>query len=208
MHAIVCIGDSIVFGRGELPNNGWVGRLKEYHEKQDNLNWIYSLGISGDTSEKIFGRIDTELKYRKPIGINEKFSVIIGGGTNDTKASEKNGKVQIPISRFRKNIREIIKISRKYAHNLIFLGLLPVDEDKTTPIEGDKFYYNERLEEYNDVLKDICKKEKVLFIEFFPFWIKLDYKILFIDGIHPNSKGYDLMFKDIKSRLLKERIIE
>jgi hypothetical protein len=45
MKGILCFGDSITFGRGEMPSIGWVGRLKNYYEKQDFYNCVFNLGI-------------------------------------------------------------------------------------------------------------------------------------------------------------------
>ena len=64
MFGILVCGDSISLGRGESPNIGWVGRLKEYFESKDQYNSCFNLGISGDTSTDILTRFENEIKAR------------------------------------------------------------------------------------------------------------------------------------------------
>ncbi len=64
MFAITVIGDSIVFGRGNNKDRGWVGRLGKYFEVQDYYNAVYNLGIPGDISTNLIKRFDVECKSR------------------------------------------------------------------------------------------------------------------------------------------------
>lgn len=63
MFGILCFGDSITVGRGELPNIGWVGRLKNEVEGRECRS-VYALGIPGDTSKDLLQRMDVECKSR------------------------------------------------------------------------------------------------------------------------------------------------
>jgi len=48
----------------------------------------------------------------------------------------------------------------------------------------------------------------VLFLDLYSDWIKIDYLELLVDGIHPNDKGYELMYKQIKEFLITNKVIE
>ena len=64
MKRIICFGDSITFGRGENPNIGWCGRLKNYFESKDPYNAIYNLGVPGHTSTDLLLRFNIEASGR------------------------------------------------------------------------------------------------------------------------------------------------
>ena len=191
----ICIfGDSITYGAFDPERGGWANRLRLYLDKKDDFeDEVYNLGVSGDNTEGLLERFDAEAKFREPgflifaIGINDSQYII----------SEKQNRASI--DKFEKNIREIIFKARKITDKILFIGLTSVDEEKTTPIpwNTDKMYKNEYVKKYNDKIKDICKSEKINFVDTFSEMIKDDYKTMLIDGLHPNSSGHDWMFKRI-----------
>ena len=60
MKGILCFGDSLTFGVGELPNKSWCGRLKDYFEIKENHNGVYNLGVPGHTSTDLLKRFNAE----------------------------------------------------------------------------------------------------------------------------------------------------
>jgi lysophospholipase L1-like esterase len=196
MKGIIIFGDSIVSGRGEIPNIGWVGRLKKDFENEFH-NCIFNLGIPGDTSTNLLKRFETEVKarvrYKHP---GDKFTIIIAIGINDSKAVKSRNKLQTKKISFRKNILKLIQISKEYTKDIILVGLTPVNEKLTNPFE-DTYFINSRIKEYNEIIKKATKSKKVKFIELFH---KLDNKLL-VDGVHPNKKGYELMYNIIKKSI-------
>ncbi len=64
MYGIICIGDSITFGRGGTGNKGWVFRLNEHFSPNDYYNAVYNLGIPGNNSINLLERFDAECKAR------------------------------------------------------------------------------------------------------------------------------------------------
>ena len=73
--------------------------------------------------------------------------------------------------------------------------------------DKDKSYKNEYIQKYNDAIKQICAKNKIYFIEIFEDWIKMDYKRLLEDGLHPNSEGHQKIFETVKDFLITNKII-
>ncbi|MDO8436493.1 MAG: SGNH/GDSL hydrolase family protein [bacterium] len=58
----ICIfGDSITWGAYDPQNGGWVNRLRNYFEVQDEDIDVYNLGISGDSTTDLFGNIEMEV---------------------------------------------------------------------------------------------------------------------------------------------------
>jgi len=55
-------------------------------------------------------------------------------------------------------------MGKKYTKTLIFMGPTPINENKTAPT-GDNYFLNSNIKKYNNVIKDICKKENIIFVE-------------------------------------------
>ncbi|NQU78828.1 hypothetical protein HQ545_03585 [Candidatus Woesearchaeota archaeon] len=200
MKGILCFGDSITFGRGEIPNKSWCGRLKEYFEPEDSHNGVYNLGVPGQTSTDLLERFDAEATRRVMIKRpDDKYLILVAIGTNDSKwdGMPKDNNPRITEEDFRKNILELIRKAKSSRAGLVFIGLPPVDESKTLPFEETAFK-NERIKLFNDIIKDSCNENNVLFLDMFELMSKEDYPSFLADGLHPNSTGYDFMFKHIK----------
>jgi lysophospholipase L1-like esterase len=209
MKGILCFGDSITFGRGEIPNYGWCGRLKESFEKKDRYNCVYNLGIPGETSTELLKRINIELKSRALIKRSQdRFLTLIAIGINDCKydGDPKNKKPRTTEEKFRKNIFNLIKIVQSHNTKIGFIGLTPVDKKRTKPYE-DTWFLPELVKVFDKIIKEQCKENHILFCDIFDKMSKLDYPKYLSDGLHPNSKGYQLMFKEIKKFIQKHQLI-
>ncbi|MDO9399754.1 MAG: GDSL-type esterase/lipase family protein [bacterium] len=191
MPNILIFGDSIVYGAFDPEAGGWADRLKAFFFK-DGRNYdyfVYNLGISGDTTENLLERFEFETKQRSD---EDKTSFIFSIGINDSAwMHSKNNHWVLP-NKFIDNIKKLIQLAQKFSSKIIFVSLSPVDETKTTPIpwNTDLSYKNEWIQEYNKIIKSICEENKILFIDVFEKFIKLDYTKLLEDGLHPNSKGH------------------
>ncbi len=207
MFGILVCGDSISFGRGESPSIGWAGRLKKKFESKDSYNCLFNLGIPGDTSKTLLKRFDNELKARiKYIRPEDKFIVMIAIGTNDSRCLGDSKKAETKLVKFEKNVSKLIEIARRYTKHVVVVGLTPVDEALTNPYESTTFT-NERIKEFDSVLKVSAKMAKVDYIYLFDKIFEMKYERLLADGLHPNKKGYEKMFKIIKSYLEKKKLI-
>ena len=207
MHGILCFGDSITFGICE--NGGWVGELREYFEPKGGHNAVYNLGICGDRIRDLLERFEVECDARiKEIYKEDKFVIIVAIGINDSKwkASPEKNNPETNLSDFSKNLELLIKKARKFPAKLVFIGLTPVDEEKTLNYEGTSFV-NERIKEFNDIIRNKCNAEDILFFDMFKEMINGKYQGDLIDGLHPNNKGYKFMFGKIKGFLEKENLI-
>lgn len=191
MKGIIIFGDSIVFGRGERPSKGWVGRLKNDYEIKDPYNAVYNLGIPGNTTENLLYRIETELKARAlRIREGDYFHTIIAIGLNDTKRI--NGKIITEKNKFQKNIEKIKKIAEKYSDKVTFIGLTKVDD--TRAYEGTIFD-NKTIEEYDEIIKNTANN----YIEVFSVLNLADFS----DDVHPNKLGYDRLYQKIRKTILE-----
>lgn len=112
--------------------------------------------------------------------------------------------------KFKENIKKLISQAKEFSPEVIFIGPTPVDEAKTTPVPWDenKFYKNDYLHQYDEIIKSVCQENKILFVEIFNQWIQTDFKqLLDQDGLHPNSKGHEKIFEAVKDFLEGEKLI-
>lgn len=168
---------------------------------------VYNLGISGDNTDGLLERFDFETKQR--LDEDEENIIIFAIGINDSQFVQSQKGFRINPEKFRNNIKNIISLAEKYSSIICFVGLTPVDEAKTSPIPWnvDKFYKNEFIKKYDKIIKSICAKNKIRFIDIYGKFAKADYKKLLEDGLHPNSKGHKMIFEIVKDFLVKEKII-
>jgi acyl-CoA thioesterase I len=201
MKGILCFGDSITFGRGEQPCLGWVGRLKQYFESKDFYNCVYNLGIPGETSTQLLQRFDTECKPRANHRRHSKYVLIIAIGMNDCRLL--SGKPAITPETFTKNIHKLINKAKSYKEDLVLLSLTTIDEKRTQPFDDKSSFLQSRVDLYNQIIARACHKYQVSFLTL----PKLTPKLI-VDGVHPNSQGYDLIYKAIKKHLIKNKLIK
>jgi lysophospholipase L1-like esterase len=210
MKGILCFGDSITFGRGDGENDGWVGRLKKYFQKQDFYNCVFNLGFPGSTSTDLLKRFPVEAAARvKYLREKDEFIIIISIGTNDIGGDNSVEGVQTTPRRFRKNILKLIKEAKRHTNKIVFISTSPINETNSLPVSGryGRYYNNEKQQRYNNITKECCLNHDVLFFDIFSELFKVKYQD-WIDDVHPNPNGYDFMYEKIKYFLIENKLID
>lgn len=210
MKGILCFGDSITYGQGDEEKKGWCGRLKEWFEKKEEDNGIYNLGIGGQTSGELLKRFEIECEARMRFKHEgDAYTIIISIGTNDTKYEGKISQKTARVNEedFRNNIKALIKEAKAQNAKTAFLGITPVKEDAANSRGFGVYFQNERINKFNNIIKEECKKERIGFLDINEKMLVKNYKKMLADGLHPNSKGYDFMFEKIKEFLLKDNLL-
>lgn len=200
MYNILIFGDSIAAGRKVDKIKSWPSLLTQFLDNKDrDFTLVHNLSIPGELTNEVIKRfpIETEARCRK-IYPDDHSSIIFAVGINDTKCI---GSINNPITNvknFKSNIKLLIKHVSDYTDHVIFIGLTPVDERKTAPLD-DVYFLNEKIEMYEKIIGEECKKGDILFLSITEEWLKSDYlKLLSEDGIHPNKKGHQKIFEKIK----------
>jgi len=214
MARILVFGDSIVYGAWDKGGEeGWVHRLKKFldekHFIEPDFDYsVYNLGVSGNTTGELLERFEFETKQRVEEG--EEMIIIFQIGINDSQFVISQNGLRTLSEKFRENIKELISSAKKFSSKVIFIGLTPVNEEKTTPIpwNPDKIYKNENIKRNDEIIKSVCKENNIYFVEIFEKWLKSDYKNLLEDGLHPNSEGHKKIVEDVRDFLIKNKIIE
>lgn len=183
-----------------MERGGWVSRLWFHVAKRSEENYveIYNLSISGGTSKTILERFEAEAKIRKADVL------IFQTGGNDASYHEGHPEtLMVSPEKFKSNIEGIIRRARKITDNILFLDLKNCDESKTTPVPWIPIYYtNENLKKYNNIMKEVCEDEKVHFLHIAP--LNNDD---FDDGLHPNARGHEKIFTQVKDFLTAQKWI-
>lgn len=114
----ICIfGDSTAWGAWDMRKGGWVNRLWFHVAKRDeDYVEIYNLSISGGTTETILARFESEAKIRNADAI------IFQTGSNDAAYKNTPGNYLVSPEKFRANLEEIIKKSKKDYQKYNFYG--------------------------------------------------------------------------------------
>ena len=188
---ICVLGDSITYGGYDPINGGWVTLLRNYFEKKyEGEIHVYNLGINGDNTDGLLKRIENELIPREPE------IIVLAIGINDTQYINSKNDYRLSLERFQNNIKEISEIAKKFTSKIVFVGLTAVDETKTTPVpwNNDKFYKNERIELFNEFIKNFCAENNLKFVELDQLLSGQDLD----DGLHPNNEGHKKIFGKIK----------
>lgn len=195
MADIVIFGDSIAWGAYDSEKGGWVNRLKLFVEQSyAHETYIYNCAISGETSDGILAYLDSEARTR------EASHIIVAIGINDSSydATPGNNK-RCPFDVFSASIPKLVESARAITPNVIFLGSTRVDESKTQPIPWRKnvFYSNAEIERYEKVIKDVCVKENIQFLNMADLLENTDVS----DGLHPNEVGHQKIFERVRDSL-------
>lgn len=202
MNKVICVfGDSVVWGWGLPFRVGWVNLFRNYiEEKSDFKMQLYDLGIDADTTEGILKRFETEASARKPD------MIIFAIGINDSAYRKTKDHPIAVADVFEKNIYALIEKARRFTKEIVFVGLCLGDERLTMPLPASttgKHFTKENAIIYNNIIKKVCKKEKILFVDVLDKLIDAD----FCEGLHPSESGHEKIFKEAKERIkLWERI--
>ena len=193
MSVIGIFGDSTAWGAWDLEKGGWVNRLWLDRAKNDQETDIYNLSISGGTTKTILKRFESESKIR------EIDTIIFQTGGNDA-AYDKDTKEHLVLPKeFETNLEKIIQKAKVLTNKIAFIGFENCDESKTTPVSWCNLCYtNKFIKEYTLIMKNVCEKNRIKFIDIFGLLDNSDFE----DGLHPNAKGHQKIFEAVKKPML------
>jgi lysophospholipase L1-like esterase len=196
---IVCIGDSIVEGEGdESGQGGWAGRLqkKVLTGSRVGENRVYNLGMGMETSMDLLHRFFSEVLYRNPD------IIIIQAAHGDSRSMLNNDdeeEFEIRKGARLRSYRRIFEYLESSGVKSLILGLNPV----LVTNENEKLAGNRanHVESNNRGISKLCAEYGLAFLDPRDIFSQHNLHDLYVDSIHPNAKGYDLMYESIKVRL-------
>ena len=182
-------GDSITYGAGDGEALGWVGRFRKSLVENDDVS-VYNFGVCGDTTEDLLKRFVIEAESI------EARIVLFAIGINDSKYPVGKEESLVSLEKYKENMNELVDLAKKFTDKIYLIGPTKADEDV---LRGSgSVFQNDIIKKYNDCVKDISETKGVVSIDVFDV---LDIKTDLEDGLHPNSQGYDKMYRAIASEV-------
>ncbi len=201
MVKIVCIGDSVVEGEGdELGLSGWAGRLQHKILKDSKVgeNHVYNLGMGMETSMDLTHRFFSEVLYRDPD------IIIMQAAHGDSRSmlnSENEEEFEIGKGARLRTYNKLFTYLAQSKKKILILGLNPVSMNvkfkKAVPQRA------RHIEAHNRGLKELCNNFKLPFLDPRDIFKNTKLEEYYADGLHPDSKGYELMFNAIYKKLIE-----
>lgn len=201
MVTIVCIGDSIVEGEGdELGLSGWAGRLQHKILKGSKVgeNRVYNLGMGMETSIDLMHRFFSEVFYRDPD------IIIMQAAHGDSRLMLNNSQIkefEIGKGARLRSYNKLFTHLSQSKKKILIIGLNPISLNtihKKYPLQRSK-----HIESHNRGLKKLCDQFKLSFLDPRDIFKNVKLEEYYVDGLHPNSKGYELMFDAIYKKLIE-----
>lgn len=208
---LLIFGSSITWGAWDK-EGGWAQRLKNFADdkasssKFENYTAVYCLGVSGDKTTDLLERFDTEVKAR--IDEEEKTLILIEIGINDSQYLLEEKEHRVSPDEYRLNLTTLVGKSKQHGADLILVGLTPVDSRvDPTPWTPGKSYRLEFVKKYEEILKQVSNEQNTPFIELISKFPEEQYKDLLVDGLHPSTKGHEIIYEEVKRYLVEKKLI-
>jgi lysophospholipase L1-like esterase len=181
--AVVFMGNSIT--------EGWV---REHPAFFADNNYA-GRGISGQVTAQMLARFQSDV-----VALSPKVVVILAG-CNDI--AQNNG--YVPIEQIAQNVISMCQIARYNHIEPIIISVLPVDIFPWRKEFGD---VSEKVKSLNLLLKEWATANKCVYVD---MWSEMANEKgglspeLAGDGVHPTSKGYDIMERILSPYLANEK---
>jgi lysophospholipase L1-like esterase len=184
---ILVFGDSITYGQLDLEMGGWVNRLRLRLANDSSIAscHVFNMGISGQTTGEILERFERECKGR----VLEDFNniIVIAAGINDSQLFD-----NAPLAdeeELRANVKALIEKAKALTPKVIYVGLTPVDDNRTIPFIWDKSrkWINERVAAYDEIISTVCSEMGVRYVYVYD---QID-PATNADGLHPSEEGHE-----------------
>lgn len=173
-------------------------QVQDFSKSQPSL---FNLGISADTSADVLNRFVSEVKARSLKDQN--IAIIFAIGTNN--AVQEAGKFWSTPEKYRTELEGLISQGRQFSDKLLFVGLTPCDESRTMPVAwGDFTYTNERIWLMEQTARAVAAYHALPHVPVLEiFQKKQKEQELFVDGLHPNNAGHELIANLVRPELDK-----
>ncbi|MBB3594491.1 acyl-CoA thioesterase-1 [Rhizobium sp. BK529] len=175
---LVGFGDSLMAGYQLPPGEGFPEKLQTALKANGIDVSITNAGVSGDTTTGGLARIDWSI----PDGTD---GVILELGANDALRG-------IPPEQSEKNLDQMISRLKERGIAVLLAGMM------APPNMGADY-----AERFNPIYQQLAEKHGVELYPFFLDGVVLDAGLKLDDGMHPNSKGVDVMVEKMAPAVTK-----
>ena len=195
---LIIIGDSGVYGWGDLEGGGWCERLRQEWLRLEDAPIIYSLGIRGDGLEKVAKRYKNEWGNRGELRRKVPEGLLLSIGLNDTaRIGREDGRPQLSEEAFKFRLKQLVTEIKEEV-DVMVLGLTPVNE-ASMPFAECLWYSNKSCSIYEKKIEEACLELNIPFLSIHKKMINLlSFKnLISSDGIHLNTEGHKWIYEQI-----------
>lgn len=181
----------------------WANRLHTWWLK--NGNYVYNFSVSSNDTRGVIYAMEKQINIIGRIEPDDNYVYIFAIWGNDARyINNKHNKI-VPIKEFRSNLKKIISLAKNITPKIVFVGINPIDENKTKPIprEPTEYYENDDLKEYNETIENICEEAGINFISMWDLLTPTDFE----DGLHPDANNHKIIYDTIKKYMVNKNII-
>lgn len=201
-YRIVCFCDSTTYGAQDS-EGGWADMLRRhFHRKylEGGVKaQVYNLGVGGEMSDGLLKRIENEIKAR----LSDSWIpvIVIGIGSNDTRAKGKPGDYESTPQEYESNLKRILEVTMRYSTKVLLIGLGASSERLKFK---DLYYSNERFKIFDDINTGLANEYNIPKVKINTnLIVDPKFEELFHDMVHPNSEGHKWLFKQILPHIEK-----
>ncbi len=195
---VLVFGDSITFGYNDAAG-GWAQKLRLTPVFEETDHSIYPLGISGDTTEGVLKRFEIETLARRWHG--EKTFTVLAIGTNDAQYLINEKRNRYTTDEFEHNYRSLLDLALEMSAGVLVLGLPPVDDEASKVVSEEKAFFQRRTVELNEIIKQFATEKNIPFVDIMSLFQNHGGNVLLDDGLHPNTQGHELIYREVCKQL-------
>ena len=196
---LAVLGDSGVFGWGDVEEGGWCERLRRHWMALPGGPVLYNLGVRGDGLERVAARLQAEVGVRGELRRQIPQGILLAVGLNDTaRIGRPDGRPQLAPEAFLFGLQQLLRQAQKLAPVFV-LGLTPVLEE-AMPWAEVLWYSLTDVRLYEGLLEEACMEADVPFLPMLgPFLEELHWpQWLAADGLHCNSAGHGFLSERVR----------
>jgi len=109
--------------------------------------------------------------------------VLINCGLHDIKRTPKTNAIAIDAAHYRSNLQQILGLVRSHHGKLVWVSTTPVDDKRHNSLSTEFLRYNQDVQQYNSIAKDVFSRAKVPMIDLYSFTMQLGPNH-YIDHVH------------------------
>ncbi len=200
---IVAIGDSLIYGFGDVEGGGWVERLRRRWMAPESAGHVvYNLGVRGDRLPQVVQRLECEFCRRGELRNRLPDLVILSVGVNDSAGvGRPEGRNYTEFSKFEADLAYLLERSQQLCP-VLFVGMIPVDESKM-PFLDCLYYTQPQQYRYKEATRLACGDRQIPYLDLFDQWMDKPTswrrERLGPDGLHPNVLGYETILSQVRN---------
>lgn len=198
---VVVLGDSLVYGFGDLEGGGWVERLRRRSMALGESGPVfYNLGVRGDGVNQVAERLEQEFRLRGELRNRLPELMILSVGVNDSaRVGRATGRTLTDYEAFCQTLDSLLRQARKLCP-VLFVGMAPIDE-QAMPFAEVLYYTQADQWRYKEATRLACEAHQVPYLDLLATWQQRGrawwQPLISADGLHPNVAGYQALLYDV-----------